>query len=116
MDKDFDFDDVGKKIPYRVPEAFFDGLQREVFRQAGIGRRFRWRLAAVWTACVVAAFVAGLVFKPLFVSRPQAEDSIPASAAPTVAMAAAGDKWIYEMSDEELEELAGFSEYDMFMN
>ena len=30
MKKDFDFDDIGKKTPYRVPEGFFDEMQREV--------------------------------------------------------------------------------------
>ena len=24
MKKDFDFDDIGKKTPYRVPEGFFE--------------------------------------------------------------------------------------------
>ena len=30
MKKEFDFDDIGKKIPYRVPEGFFDEMQRNV--------------------------------------------------------------------------------------
>ncbi len=115
MNRDFDFDDIGKKTPYRVPEAFFDNLQQEVLRRSGVRRRFRLRPTVVWAACVAAAFVAGLVFMPLFAPEAQPEDAVSASTG-TVAMANAGDKWIYEMSDEELEELAGFSEYDMFLN
>lgn len=30
MKKEFDFDDIGKKTPYRVPEGFFDEMQRNV--------------------------------------------------------------------------------------
>lgn len=66
MNRDFDFDDIGKKTPYRVPEAFFDNLQQEVLRRSGVRRRFRLRPTVVWAACVAAAFVAGLVFMPLF--------------------------------------------------
>ena len=107
MNRDFDFDDIGKKTPYRVPEAFFDNLQQEVLRRSGVRRRFRLR--------PTVAFVSGLVFMPLCAPEEQPEDAVSAPEG-TVAMANAGDKWIYEMSDEELEELAGFSEYDMFLN
>ena len=30
MKKEFDFDDIGKKTPYRVPEGFFDEMQCNV--------------------------------------------------------------------------------------
>ena len=69
MKKDFDFDDIGKKTPYRVPEGFFDGRTD--------------------------------------LQRPDTENY-------TAAISA--DKWIREMSDEELEELVSFSENDMFLN
>ena len=104
MNRDFDFDDIGKKTPYRVPEAFFDNLQQEVLRRSGVRRRFRLRPTVVWAACVAAAFVSGLVFMPLFAPEEQPEDAVSAPEG-TVAMANAGDRWIYEMSDEELEAL-----------
>ena len=28
MKKEFDFDDIGKKTPYRVPEGFFEEMQQ----------------------------------------------------------------------------------------
>lgn len=115
MNKDFDFDDIGKKIPYRVPEAFFDNLQQEALRRSGVRRRFRFRPAVVWTMAVAAAFVTGLLLKPLFGPEQQPVGTVVAPI-DVVAVANTGDRWIYEMSDEELEELAGFSEYDMFMN
>ena len=30
MKKEFDFDDIGKKTPYRVPEGFFDEMHRKL--------------------------------------------------------------------------------------
>ena len=30
MDKDFNFDQIGKKMPYNVPEGFFDQLEADV--------------------------------------------------------------------------------------
>lgn len=28
MNKEFDFDDIGKKTPYRTPDNFFEDMQR----------------------------------------------------------------------------------------
>ena len=30
MKKDFDFDDIGKRTPYRTPDGFFEDVQRKV--------------------------------------------------------------------------------------
>ena len=30
MEKDFDFDSIGKQTPYVVPDVFFDSMQQEV--------------------------------------------------------------------------------------
>lgn len=45
MDKEFDFDRIGKKVPYRTPEHFFEEMQQEVMQPrmahspCNIGRR-----------------------------------------------------------------------------
>ena len=39
MKKEFDFDDIGKKTPYRVPEGFFDEMQRNVRKHTYGGKR-----------------------------------------------------------------------------
>ena len=33
MDKDFDFDKIGKKTPFRTPEGFFERMQAETMRR-----------------------------------------------------------------------------------
>ena len=30
MDKDFDFDNIGKRTPYRTPDNFFEETQRKI--------------------------------------------------------------------------------------
>ena len=53
MEKEFDFNQVGKRMPYKVPDGFFDSMEAGVW--AEIGRkpaavahrnRRRWRIAA----------------------------------------------------------------------
>ena len=36
MKKDFDFDDIGKRTPYRTPDGFFEDVQRKVMERAGV--------------------------------------------------------------------------------
>ena len=33
MNKDFDFDKVGKRMPYQVPDCFFDQLESNVMQE-----------------------------------------------------------------------------------
>lgn len=35
MDKDFDFNSVEKRVPYRVPDGFFDSLEENVWKEVG---------------------------------------------------------------------------------
>ena len=42
MDKDFDFDNIGKRTPYRTPENFFEEAQHKILeRTVGEQRRNR---------------------------------------------------------------------------
>ena len=81
MNKEFDFDDIGKKTPYRTPEI-----------------------------------LAGVLFVPSYL---QTRD-VPAGTSDMLAVDRSSsdpaDKWIHELSDEELEELVDFSDNDIFLN
>ena len=33
MDKDFDFDNIGKRTPYRTPENFFEEAQHKILER-----------------------------------------------------------------------------------
>ena len=40
MDKEFDFNEIGKRMPYRVPETFFEDVQakkKNAFASVGCG-------------------------------------------------------------------------------
>lgn len=117
MKKDFDFDDIGKRTPYRTPDDFFEDMQRRVMERAGVKQRRKSHLKLIVSAVVtMAAILAGFLFVPslrqindvkspssiLAVDRSNGTDAV--------------DKWIKELSDEELEELVSFSENDIFLN
>ena len=47
MNKDFDFDKVGKRMPYQVPDCFFDQLEsnvmQEVKSEVAVAKKSRFR-------------------------------------------------------------------------
>lgn len=64
----FDFEKVGKKMPYTVPDGFFkemeDNVMQEINRRSGKEKRpFRlsWRIKAGAAATAVASVVIALV-------------------------------------------------------
>ena len=103
MKKDFDFDDIGKRTPYCTPDGFFEDMQRRVMERAGVKQRRKSHLKLIVSAVVtMAAILAGFLFVPslrqindvkspssiLAVDRSNGTDAV--------------DKWIKELSDEEL--------------
>ena len=60
MDKDFDFDNIGKRTPYRTPENFFEEAQHKILeRTVGEQRRNR-RLKRIIPAVIAVAAVSPL--------------------------------------------------------
>lgn len=66
MNKEFDFDDIGKRIPYRTPETFFEHNRREILKHTcGEERHERNRFRVIVPAIlVVAALLVGILFMP----------------------------------------------------
>ena len=115
MKKEFDFDDIGKKTPYRVPEGFFDEMQRNVRKHTYGSKPAGHRLwITVSAGIAIAAALVGFLFMPsLFREGDRGGQMLDTG---NCTAAAPADKWIREMSDEELEELVSFSESDIFLN
>ncbi|WP_349927397.1 hypothetical protein, partial [Bacteroides eggerthii] len=107
MKKDFDFDDIGKKTPYRVPEGFFDEMQREVQKRTYADKPANRRLwIAASTSIAVAAVLIGFLFMPFhFRQNDPGRTDLQRPDTENYTAAISADKWIREMSDEELEEL-----------
>ena len=63
MNHKFDFDQVGRRMPYTVPDGAFAAMEAEVMnrvhRQQSVRRRMWWYSAAA--AVVVAAIAIGAV-------------------------------------------------------
>ena len=103
MDKDFDFDNIGKRTPYRTVDE-----QRKKRRLKRIIR----------TVIAVEAVLAGILFTPslryMNTDTPSASNILAVDKNNVTTDPV--DKWIKELSDEELEELVSFSENDIFLN
>ncbi|GCB34994.1 hypothetical protein [Bacteroides faecalis] len=119
MDKDFDFDNIGKQTPYHTSDNFFEEVQQKVMKQTGIVRRRKRRRLqmVVATTFAAAAVLAGLLFVPSFlpVDSPLSDTNVLAIDNVTLSIDPV-DNWIKNLSDEELEELVSFSENDIFLN
>ena len=65
MNKDFDFDKVGKRMPYQVPDSFFAQLEsnvmQEVKSEVAVAKKLRFRRITWGTIIGAAAAVALLV-------------------------------------------------------
>ena len=66
MEKDFDFNKIGKNTPYSTPEGFFDDMQKKILSTAerNIRKRRKVKFVVISMLAVAAAF-AGFVFFPI---------------------------------------------------
>lgn len=71
MEKDFDFNRIGKRMPYRTPEGFLDEMEANIWKevQGGLPQTYKrktYRLHIFATSLAVAASIALLlVFSPV---------------------------------------------------
>ena len=71
MEKDFDFNRIGKRMPYRTPEGFLDEMEANIWKevQGGLPQTYKrktYRLRIFATSLAVAASIALLfVFSPV---------------------------------------------------
>lgn len=70
MEKEFDFERIGKRMPYKTPESFFDEMEANIWKEAQSGllqthKRKTYRLRILAGVSAVAASIALLiVFSP----------------------------------------------------
>ena len=117
MNKEFDFNDMGKQMPYRTPEGFFEKMQKETMARVEAQKnkkkfyRLKVGIAAVLSA---AAMWFGATF--LFHEPFDMENAMDLSE--WMAETDCDDPlciYIQQLSDEELEEWIEFSDNDIFM-
>ena len=117
MKKDFDFNEIGKRTPYRTPEGFFENVQAKILKRADEEKKRRRLLnirIGVSVALAVAAMMCGVVF---FSNVPK---ELPECGMDTgwVALGDMGtdvmDMYVRSLTDEELAEWVEFSENDIY--
>lgn len=164
MEKDFDFDKIGKQMPYTTPEGFFEDVQQRITQRINDRKKKRRVRLMVISMIAAAAMVIGLIMLPAgktviapptdqvmayqakakdtskvsteaeqTVTKPLAASDIdnsdtsanvetkhPSATASRKAVskkaAANDDKWIENLSDEDLESLSSLSDNDVFMS
>ena len=117
MNKEFDFNEVGKRMPFRTPDGFFERMQAETLKRVAEEKRKKklYRLkVGVSAALVMAAMICGFLFLP--VSQPEKTEQ--ATTVDWMAQLSPGedamDFYIQNLTDEELEDWMEFSENDIF--
>ena len=118
MAKDFDFNEIGKRTPYRTPEAFFENVQANILKRAGEEKKRRRNFRIQWgisIALAVAAMVSGIIFFPAPpMDAPAPDSSHTEWVAQLNESTDAMDLYIQGLTDEELEEWIEFSENDIY--
>ena len=78
MNKEFDFSQVGKRMPYSVPDDFFGELEENVMRQASAiaaePKPSPWRKRIAWGTCISAAAAVALLLTVNVNSTKAADD------------------------------------------
>lgn len=108
MKEKFDFEEVGKQVPYTIPEGFFERMQEQVMHS--IERPApRRNLFRVWAGAISAAAAIVVLVLCLPVSREAEPRQVLVQADVRV------DAWMESLPDEELESISDFAEDDVFM-
>ena len=117
MDKNFDFDAIGKRTPFRTPEGFFERMQAETMKRVAEEKRKKkiYRLkVGISAALAIAAMVCAFVFLPMG----QTQVDTPADTSGWIAQLGGDvdpmDLYLQGLSDEELQHWIEFSENDIF--
>lgn len=98
-----EFNKIGKQMPYRVPDSFFEQNHRVWGQSVGITRERNWRLPLWVGSSVAAAILVGFAMWTALHSEP-----VPTSE----------QLYVYNdtMSDDELESWVEFYEADLFVS
>lgn len=120
VESKFDFNNMGKQMPYRTPDHFFEKMQERVIERARSEKRKKqFRMKLIISATLAAAAVLlGVLFFPV---QQLGIEKFPAnvfivSTDSDYSYSDAMDQYIVGMSDEELTEWVELSENDIFIN
>ena len=97
-----EFENIGKKMPYTVPDGYFDAMHEKL---AAIPGRQRRNLVIRWVSAAAAiVLVASVAF---FTLRPRPQETL---------LSDIMLQYEQSLSDEELDSWVEFSENDVFLD
>ena len=117
MNKEFDFNEVGKRTPFRTPEGFFERMQAETLKRVAEEKRKKrmYRLKiGVSAVLATAAMICGFFFFPVGLSEKTEQPITVDWMAQMTPGEDVMDMYIENLTDEELEHWMEFSENDIF--
>ena len=118
MEKEFDFNSIGKRTPFRTPEGFFERMQAETMKRVAEEKKRKKLYRLKWgvsVALAIAAMVCGFVFFPSAPAEMPQTHHANEWVAQMKGGADAMDIYLQGISDEELQEWVEFSENDIFI-
>lgn len=71
MKQSDDFPRIGKKLPYREPIDFFEGLSEKTLRQAKLREQNRRRSLVLWRTVAVVASISAFALIGYFMFEPE---------------------------------------------
>lgn len=71
MKQSDDFPGIGKKLPYREPVDFFEGLSEQTLQRAKLREQNRRRSLVLWRTVAVAASISALALLSYFMFEPK---------------------------------------------
>lgn len=117
MNKEFDFNEVGKRTPFRTPEGFFERMQAETLKRVAEEKRKKkmYRLKiGVSAVLATAAMICGFLFLPVGLSERAGQPVTVDWMAQMTSGEDVMDMYIENLTDEELDYWMEFSENDIF--
>lgn len=117
MDKEFDFNKVGKKMPYKVPGSFLEDFSDNFILKSKEGKRGRKGRMNVWRISLAAASVIIILFTGLLLNKGKDmpvinfNDTIKSS---SISEKTEVEKIIQELTDDELILLSTMMNSDIF--
>lgn len=115
MNKDFDFNEVGKQLPYRTPEGFFERIHKETLVKVEAEKRrkkiYRLKVGITTVLSAAAIWCGAMFFFPTNNSETQQTE---VSNEWLASVEDPMELYLQQLTDEELETWIEFSENDIY--